>query len=97
MCLFVIFFLFMFFSAFFARGVLELFWTGNLTASFFCKSKDFKAFLRCSCVHFFLFVFAIITIIICIFKKFLICKEKNNCVPKGSMTFGVKNEEGIHL
>lgn len=38
---------------------------------FLCKSKDFKAFLRCSCVHFFsvvlLFCFAIITVIVFLF------------------------------
>lgn len=34
------------------RGVWQLFFL-----PFFCKSKDFKAFLRCSCVHFFQFFF----------------------------------------
>lgn len=74
MCLF----LFFSFILCFGGGVLELFWEFD---SVFCKSKDFKAFLRCSCVHFFQFVFAIITIIICIFQIFFfICKEKKKSV-----------------
>lgn len=55
----------------------------------FCKSKDFKAFLRCSCVHFFPFVFAIITIIcFCFFFIFSLAKKKK-VSQKGSMLFGV--------
>lgn len=79
---------FLYFYVFFGGGVLELFRMGR----FFCKSKDFKAFLRCSCVYFFPFVFAMITIIICIFLIFFVLfdlqRKKKICVPKGSVSFG---------
>lgn len=87
------------FMLFFRRGCTWIVLDGEFD-SVFCKSKDFKAFLRCSCVHFFQFVFAI-TIIICIsliFFLFHLQRQKKVCFPKGSMLFGVEeNEEGIHL
>lgn len=50
---------------------------------FLCKSKDFKAFLRCSCVHFFSvvsFFFAIITVIgFFLNPRFTKKKKKNLC------------------
>lgn len=70
---------------FFSRGVLEL--LGSWTA-FFCKSIDFKAFLRCSYVHLFLFLL--------LFFEF--CKEIISFPKKEGMLFRVEgNEEGIHL
>lgn len=69
------------FMLFFWRGCTWIVLDGEFDSDF-CKSKDFKAFLRCSCVHFFQFVFAI-TIIICIslfvFLNF-ICKDKKKSV-----------------
>lgn len=59
----------------------------------FCKSKDFKAFLRCSCVHFFQFLF------FGFFIFFLFCNnsyyylyfiEDGGCFPKVSMLFEVQ-------
>lgn len=91
------FFIFMFFGGVY----LNCFGWGNLTA-FFCKSKDFKAFLRCSCVHFFQFVcFAIVTIIIiCMFSfdLFSFAKKKKSVFQNKACHSEVrKNEEGIHL
>lgn len=62
---------------------------------FFCKSKDFKAFLRCSCVHFFKFVFRYNSYYYLYFYWFA-KREEKVCFLKGSM-FWVENEGGIHL
>lgn len=89
--MFVLFFFIFYVFCSLAGVYLNCFGRGNLTA-FFCKSKDFKAFLRCSCVHFFLCLFFAIITIICNF--FLDLQRKNKCVPKGGED---ENEEGIHL
>lgn len=64
MCWFVFlvcFFLFPFYVLLlFARVVLEPFLDEDFDSILFlCKSRDFMAFLRCSCVHFLCLFFAI--------------------------------------
>lgn len=64
----MLFFFFVFLFLFVLGKGVYLNWVlGGQCDAVFCKSKDFKAFLRCSCVHFFQFAFAIKTIIICMF------------------------------
>lgn len=81
--MFVLFFFIFYVFCSLAGVYLNCFGRGNLTA-FFCKSKDFKAFLRCSCVHFFLCLFFAIITIICNF--FWICKEKISVFQKEERT-----------
>ena len=73
-----VFTLFLCCLVFFAGGVLELFWTGNLTA-FFVRAKTSRHFSGAPVYISFRFVFAIITIIICIF---LIYKDKKSLFSK---------------
>lgn len=66
--------------------------------SVFCKSKDLKAFLRCSCVHFFVFLFCYNNYYYYyyfFFFLFFFALQRKICVPKGSMSFGV-GERGRH-
>lgn len=57
-------------------GYLNLLWAGNVMT---VRRKDFKTFLRCSCVHFSEFLFKCF---ICMF-----CLVFATCFLRGSMTF----------